>query len=143
MFRRLSCVHCVAVVWRACHCPRQPLLGSCTAYLSPPLHNLAAQRHLPPRPPPARPPMLPSALAEHCPHCRAALARVRSGAAGAAVAVGAAFLTLCAAWGRGVAPLSPASLALLCVLGAALAARSALEKLKQQFIFSDWRHADH
>ncbi|PSC68584.1 (2Fe-2S)-binding [Micractinium conductrix] len=49
----------------------------------------------------------------------------------------------CCARRGAAAPLSPASLALLCVLGAALAARSALEKLEQQFIFSDWRHADH
>ena len=47
------------------------------------------------------------------------------------------------AWGRGVAPLAPASLALLAGLGLAVAARDALQKLERKFYFTDWRHGDH
>ena len=64
----------------------------------------------------------------------------RTGLLGAA---GAAFLGLAYAWGRGAAAAAPVSLALLAGLGASLALRSALAGLEQQFIYSDWHHADH
>ena len=83
------------------------------------------------------------APAEHCPPCQKALRGVRAASAGLAAAAGAAFLGLAYAWGRGVAPLAPASLALLAGLGLAVAARDALQKLERKFYFTDWRHGDH
>ena len=56
---------------------------------------------------------------------------------------GASFLALSCAWGRGVAPLAPASLVLVASLAAALALRAVLKGLEQKFIYTDWRHADH
>lgn len=82
-------------------------------------------------------------LAEHCPHCQKALRGVRATSTALAAAAGAALLGLAYAWGRAVAPLAPASLALLAGLGLALVARNALQKLERKFYFTDWRHGDH
>ena len=55
---------------------------------------------------------------------------------------GASFLGLAYSWGRGAVLQAP-PLALIASLAASLALRSALQRMQQKFIYSDWRHSDH
>ena len=56
---------------------------------------------------------------------------------------GPCLLGLAYTWDRGTEPLAPPSLALAACLGATFALRTGLQSLAQQFVVSDWRHADH
>lgn len=68
---------------------------------------------------------------------------MRAAQAALLAAAAAAFLALAAALGRGASMRGPTPLALLASLAATIWLRSALGRLEQKFLFSDWRHADH
>lgn len=81
--------------------------------------------------------------AEHCQHCQKALRSIRSVRTVLLGAAAATFLGIALVLGRGGAVLQPASLALVAGLAACLAAFKALQRLEQQFMFTDWRHSEH
>ena len=80
---------------------------------------------------------------EHCPYCLRALRGIRAARTALLGVGGPCLLGLAYTWDRGTEPLAPPSLALAACLGATFALRTGLQSLAQQFVVSDWRHADH